>query len=440
MTERAEDLDQLKIAAIMSIPRYGCNASRGLIERACSTFRIPLNAVTGAYWGQILQNAMELFEDEVDWIITFDYDTCLVPEQLSRFFKTFGDHPEMDALASLQCRRNHSTPLMSISGQHRTEINIADPQPIKADTANFGMTLLRVENLKRTPKPWFWSIPSKAGGWNERRPTKGLVHPAVAAVWELAPDVCGDGSTPVDADVWFWRVWAEAGNSLYVDPACRVGHLEEMITEFDANMEPATLYAGQWREKYLPEPVTRQVKETNPAKSVKLNIGAGPTRMPGWTPIDRKLGTEAYPLTDYADDSVDEIRASHVLEHFGFAEVPAVLNDWVRVLRPGCRIRISVPEMTRILRVAQQGDDLWAKYLMGGQTDENDYHKSVFTEAALRDAMEIAGLHDINEWHSDNTDTAGHKVSYNLEGYKPRKEQPGNASAIEPALEAASSR
>jgi len=406
----------------MSLPRYGANTARGLIERACSSFGIPLNAVTGAYWGQILQNAIELFEDEVDWVLTFDYDTCTTPQQLSEFFHTFGSHPEIDAMASLQCRRNQQTPLLSIQGETRAEVDIANPQPLQVSTANFGMTLLRMENLRKVPKPWFWSIPSLKGGWNERRESKGDVHPAVAAVWRLLPEICGDGDLNIDADIWFWRVWCEAGNTVYVDPKTRVGHAEEVVTEYDEAMEPQILYAHQWRERHLPEAVNHQVKDTNPSGQLKLNIGAGATRLPGWTAIDRSLGIEAYPL-DYKDDSVFEIRASHILEHFAFNEIAEVLTDWIRVLRPGGRIRIAVPELTRILKLAQEGDNLWARYLMGGQTDDNDYHKSVFTEAVLREQMEKAGFEAIQEWHSDNTDTSGHACSYNLEGYKPRKDR-----------------
>ncbi len=48
-----------------------------------------------------------------------------------------------------------------------------------------------------------------------------------------------------------------------------------------------------------------------------------------------------YPLA-YKDESVDEIYASHVLEHFPYNKTQEVLNDWVRVLKPGGRIRIPV--------------------------------------------------------------------------------------------------
>ena len=67
--------------------------------------------------------------------------------------------------------------------------------------------------------------------------------------------------------------------------------------------------------------------ETTLDTPLRLNLGAGRVRIDGWTPIDRQFGSEAYPLKDYADGSVDEIRASHLLEHFPFAEVPRVLAE-----------------------------------------------------------------------------------------------------------------
>ena len=152
--------------------------------------------------------------------------------------------------------------------------------------------------------------------------------------------------------------------------------------------------------------------------TLKLNIGAGNTKLEGFVAIDRRFGTEAYPL-DYPSGGVAEIRASHILEHFSFAEVPAVLSEWARVLKPGGRIRIAVPDFDKIVQMALKGgDDLWHLYLMGGQTDENDYHKSLFTAESLRQQMEIAGLVKVERWESDNTDTASHRVSLNLEGIK----------------------
>ena len=161
---------------------------------------------------------------------------------------------------------------------------------------------------------------------------------------------------------------------------------------------------------------------------LKLNIGAGDVRIPDFIPIDRKLGTEAYPLPtdvtwgdephDINDNSVDEIRASHILEHFAFADVSKVLKEWVRVLKPGGVIKVSVPDLMKILELTDS-DKLWQHYLMGGQTNKDDYHRSCFTDSALRQQMQRAGLEDVCTWASDNTDTASHKVSVNIQGTKP---------------------
>ena len=153
---------------------------------------------------------------------------------------------------------------------------------------------------------------------------------------------------------------------------------------------------------------------------IKLNIGAGDTVIEGFTPIDRKFGTEAYPLA-YADDSVEEIRCSHMLEHLSFKEVQEALREWHRVLKPGGRLRISVPDVRKVLALMDR-DENWRWNLMGGQTDHNDFHKSAFDYGLLEAHLQKFGFENIQQWESPNTDTASHPCSLNLEGFK-RKSQ-----------------
>ena len=160
--------------------------------------------------------------------------------------------------------------------------------------------------------------------------------------------------------------------------------------------------------------------------ALRLNIGAGSVAIEGFTSIDRKNGDEAYPLK-YEDESVDEIRASHVLEHFYTSDLYSVLSDWVRVLKPGGKIKLAVPSFAHVAEQYHRntGDsNLLFAYVMGGATDDNDHHHAIFDEPRLRVLMRMCNLDQIQPWVSDVLDCARLAVSLNLEGVKPfpRKE------------------
>jgi predicted SAM-dependent methyltransferase len=80
---------------------------------------------------------------------------------------------------------------------------------------------------------------------------------------------------------------------------------------------------------------------------LKLNLGSGQFKIKGYENIDKMYGTDAYPL-QYDLGEVDEIRASHILEHFGKHEVLNVLKNWVDKLRPGGVLKIAVPDFDKI--------------------------------------------------------------------------------------------
>lgn len=153
---------------------------------------------------------------------------------------------------------------------------------------------------------------------------------------------------------------------------------------------------------------------------IKLDLGAGDAPVEGYTSIDRKHGSEVYPLADYADGSVDEIRASHVLEHFSHTQVSEVVNHWAAKLKPGGRLRVAVPNFEFIAREYLAGHAINAQgYVMGGHVDANDHHGCVFDEEVLRDVLIASGLERIHVWTSEQQDCAALPVSLNMGGYKP---------------------
>ena len=101
----------------------------------------------------------------------------------------------------------------------------------------------------------------------------------------------------------------------------------------------------------------------------------------GWDNLDIKQGRAVYPL-DMLDASVDEIRASHVLEHFPRAQAMAVLREWVRVLKPGGLLRVAVPDFGVIAEAYVAGEALDTEgYVMGGQVDRHDFHHALYDRA-----------------------------------------------------------
>lgn len=144
-----------------------------------------------------------------------------------------------------------------------------------------------------------------------------------------------------------------------------------------------------------------------------LNLGG---ELEGYTNRDVKLGNTIYPLTDLESDSFDEVYASHVLEHFGWRETQKIINEWVRVLKPNRWIYIAVPDFEYLVGIKQLN---WIEaYLMGGQIDDYDYHKSLYTQEKLTLLMLDAGLKDIQPFESFHHDCTKLPVSLNLKGRK----------------------
>jgi hypothetical protein len=162
---------------------------------------------------------------------------------------------------------------------------------------------------------------------------------------------------------------------------------------------------------------------TLPGPEIRLDLGAGSVSPPGFIPVGRGHGSEIFPLP-YADGSVDEIRASHVLEHFPHRQVEAVLKDWVRALKKGGKLKIAVPDFKTIaedyLTGKAQPHEL---YVLGGQIDHNDYHQSMFDRDKLRQLLAGQGLVLNRPWTSEIADCAAYPISLNLEAYKPHMEE-----------------
>jgi len=140
---------------------------------------------------------------------------------------------------------------------------------------------------------------------------------------------------------------------------------------------------------------------------IKLHIGGWEPRQ-GWAIVDVNPG----PSVDYVgncndlsflgDESCSEIYASHVLEHLGYnGELQAALKGFHRVLKPGGRLRVSVPDLEVLCRlflhpsVTPPGKFQVMRMMFGGRTDAHDVHCSGLTFDFLGEFMREAGFREV---------------------------------------------
>ena len=86
-----------------------------------------------------------------------------------------------------------------------------------------------------------------------------------------------------------------------------------------------------------------------PEGGLRLNLGAGDDRRDGYVHVDLRADVaDVVASADrlpYRSGSVAEILALDMLEHFPAARTDAVLREWHRILAPGGRLRIKVPNL-----------------------------------------------------------------------------------------------
>lgn len=152
---------------------------------------------------------------------------------------------------------------------------------------------------------------------------------------------------------------------------------------------------------------------------LKLNLGAGDHPLEGYKNLDGNMGDFIHPLS-VENETCDEIRVSHCLEHFSHKEVSTVLKHWVSKLKPGGLLKIAVPDFEKICKDYLEGREFNIQgYVFGGHVDHRDHHGCAFDTELLTELMLDCGLERLHHWTSEIQDCAALPVSLNIGGYKP---------------------
>jgi predicted SAM-dependent methyltransferase len=138
--------------------------------------------------------------------------------------------------------------------------------------------------------------------------------------------------------------------------------------------------------------------------SLKLHIG-GEQPHPEWRILNISPGPHVdfvgscTDLSQFADESIDEIYGSHVYEHLDFREFLQAFKEAYRVLKPQGKFWVAVPDMDQLCQLylnrslSLRDRVELTRVIFGGQMNRYDYHKIGLNQQMLLAAFEEAGFH-----------------------------------------------
>ena len=144
-------------------------------------------------------------------------------------------------------------------------------------------------------------------------------------------------------------------------------------------------------------------------KKVKLNLGGaervegggGSPPLEGFTHIDiRNLpGVDiVHDITNlpmFEDDSVDEIRVSHAIEHISPDKIIKALQEWYRILKSEGLLRIYCPDAYKLAQDYVSGKidcEKFSYQLFGAQEYEENLHRLAIDGERLGKMVTEAGF------------------------------------------------
>lgn len=178
--------------------------------------------------------------------------------------------------------------------------------------------------------------------------------------------------------------------------------------------------------------VAEEVDAKPDEELIRLHIGGRQVKE-GWKILNIAEGEgvdfvgDVCNLGGFADCSCSDIYASHVLEHVAIGDALPVFNELYRLLVPGGKLYISVPDLETVCWLfCSPTINAAAKFglmrvIYGGQSDKHDFHHIGFTFDFMVDMLRDAGFHSVEHVESLGhfSDTSelvllGQRISLNL--------------------------
>jgi len=208
-----------KIKIILSLPRLAFTDNAASVEKVSRTLGIRVSRYTGAFWHYGVEELLEVAKKEkYKYALCIDYDTMFTEWHVIDLYELMEQHKGISALFPIQNKRGGGAPML---GSKKNEVISMDPQTGKkvtkvviqpeeltgdifeCDSGHFGLTMIRLDDMKAMDKPWLDCKPGPGGSWSEGQ---------------------------IDADLYFWKNMKKNGLKVAMAHHVYIGHLQLMCT------------------------------------------------------------------------------------------------------------------------------------------------------------------------------------------------------------------
>lgn len=378
-----------------------------------------------------------------DYVVSIDGDSVFTPEDVEQLIDVMQKNPDLAAVWPVQPSRGPDQPLCFINTLDYSK------ELTPATFGHFGCTVFRADLFKSRgrqfdengnehehwlPKPWFMFLPDPNGLDEE-----------------------GNGRS--DDDIYLWRNLWESGYKCAQANHVQIGHFVEMV-KWVGTKGAMFQTMNNYIQKGKPDPRKMELGDGNQFRLIpvkkqewadiegepppltvegrRLHVG-GVVKMDGWDRVNVKpecadIPGTASDLSAVESESCAEVYASHVYEHLDYynGEFGKALLEAYRVLKPGGRLRVAVPDMYALCQLFTSDKlDKVGKFgimrmMLGGHTDAHDFHKVGLDFSLLDNALREAGFVYVRKVDTFGVvgDTskyqfAGVRISLNVECRKP---------------------
>ena len=355
-----------------------------------------------------------------------DDDTVAPPDAVNKLFSD-----RLDIVSGLYCSKQeppHSLNL--VRGYLAGYEDFRPGEILKVTHSGMGCTLIRAEVLQaieeKCGRPWFKTVKTMADNdLGELAPGTGMMTEDVYFCTKAK--ACGY-QTYVDTGVVCQHVDVKTNKKYYYNSALRSNvweHYDGQVNwyprgEHVARASTPKMIAGiKENQASLPNPPE---KPTCP-KPLRFNLGEPGEAKNTTGTLLGYLNVDLYEKADIQGnvedlhglviqyDFPDELRASHVLEHFYPGSVVPILKNWFHHLRPGGRLLVSIPDFQwaseRGLACKDADPDEWfinLAMVYGAQRNPGDLHRTCFGMTQIVKLLKFCGFEIEDAWFEQYVD------------------------------------